>query len=127
MLVVSAGIRPRDEVARECGLEVGTRGGIVVNQKMQTSDENIYAIGECALLNQMIYGLVAPGYDMAEVAVQQITNTDAEMPEYIDMSTQLKLIGTEVASFGDALNDAKEEIDEITYVCLLYTSPSPRD
>jgi len=116
MLVVSAGIRPRDEVARECGLEVGTRGGIVVNQKMQTSDENIYAIGECALLNQMIYGLVAPGYDMAEVAVQQITNTDAEMPEYIDMSTQLKLIGTEVASFGDALNDAKEEIDEITYV-----------
>lgn len=116
MLVVSAGIRPRDEVARECGLEVGTRGGIVVNQKMQTSDPNVYAIGECALLNSMIYGLVAPGYDMAEVAVNQITNGDSEMPEYIDMSTQLKLIGTEVASFGDALNDAKEDIDEITYV-----------
>ncbi|WP_298312813.1 nitrite reductase large subunit NirB [uncultured Aquimarina sp.] len=115
MLVVSAGIRPRDEVAKECGLEVGTRGGIVVNQKMQTSDENIYAIGECALLNKMIYGLVAPGYDMAEVAVQQITGGNAEMPESIDMSTQLKLIGTEVASFGDALNEAKEVIDEITY------------
>ncbi|WP_299437241.1 nitrite reductase large subunit NirB [uncultured Aquimarina sp.] len=115
MLVVSAGIRPRDEVARECGLEIGTRGGIVVNQKMQTSDENIFAIGECALLNSMIYGLVAPGYDMAEVAMQQITGSDAKMPEYIDMSTQLKLIGTEVASFGDALNEAKEEIDEITY------------
>ncbi|WP_298547760.1 nitrite reductase large subunit NirB [uncultured Aquimarina sp.] len=115
MLVVSAGIRPRDEVAKECGLEVGTRGGILVNQKMQTSDENIYAIGECALLNSMIYGLVAPGYDMAEVAVQQITGGNAEMPESIDMSTQLKLIGTEVASFGDALNEAKETIDEITY------------
>ncbi|AXT53556.1 nitrite reductase large subunit [Aquimarina sp. BL5] len=115
MLVVSAGIRPRDEVAKECGLEVGTRGGIIVNQKMQTSDENIYAIGECALLNKMIYGLVAPGYDMAEVAVQQITGGNAEMPESIDMSTQLKLIGTEVASFGDALNEAKEVIDEITY------------
>ncbi|WP_299260877.1 nitrite reductase large subunit NirB [uncultured Aquimarina sp.] len=115
MLVVSAGIRPRDEVAKECGLEVGTRGGILVNQKMQTSDDNIYAIGECALLNKMIYGLVAPGYDMAEVAVQQIIGGDAEMPESIDMSTQLKLIGTEVASFGDALNEAKEEIDEITY------------
>jgi len=116
MLVVSAGIRPRDEVARECGLEVGTRGGILVNQEMQTSDPNIYAIGECALLNSMIYGLVAPGYDMAEVVVDQITGGEQKMPEYIDMSTQLKLIGTEVASFGDALNDAKEEIDEITYV-----------
>ncbi|WP_299223811.1 nitrite reductase large subunit NirB [uncultured Aquimarina sp.] len=115
MLVVSAGIRPRDEVAKECGLEVGTRGGIIVNQQMRTSDENIYAIGECALLNSMIYGLVAPGYDMAEVAVQQITGGDTQMPESIDMSTQLKLIGTEVASFGDALNEAKEEIDEITY------------
>lgn len=116
MLVVSAGIRPRDEVARECGLEVGTRGGIIVNQKMQTSDSNIYAIGECALLNNMIYGLVAPGYDMAEIALDQITGGDNTMPEYIDMSTQLKLIGTEVASFGDALNEAKEDIDEITYV-----------
>ncbi|AXT55921.1 nitrite reductase large subunit [Aquimarina sp. AD1] len=115
MLVVSAGIRPRDEVARECGLEVGTRGGIVVNQKMETSDKNIFAIGECALLNSMIYGLVAPGYDMAEVAVQQITGGDSEMPESIDMSTQLKLIGTEVASFGDALNQSKEDIDEIVY------------
>ncbi len=115
MLVVSAGIRPRDEVARECGLEVGTRGGIVVNNKMQTSDPSIYAIGECALLNNMIYGLVAPGYDMAEITVNQLIGEDKSMPEYIDMSTQLKLIGTEVASFGDALND-KEEIDEITYV-----------
>ncbi|MDH7444189.1 nitrite reductase large subunit NirB [Aquimarina sp. 2201CG14-23] len=115
MLVVSAGIRPRDEVAREAGLEVGIRGGIIVNQQMQTSDKNIYAIGECALLNNMIYGLVAPGYDMAEVAVEQITGGTSAMPEYIDMSTQLKLIGTEVASFGDALNDAKEDVDEITY------------
>ncbi|TSE07186.1 nitrite reductase large subunit NirB [Aquimarina algiphila] len=116
MLVVSAGIRPRDEVARECGLEVGTRGGILVNNQMQTTDPNIYAIGECALLNNMIYGLVAPGYDMAEVVVDQIIGGEKEMPSYIDMSTQLKLIGTEVASFGDALNEAKEEIDEITYV-----------
>ena len=116
MLVVSAGIRPRDEIARECGLEVGTRGGIVVNNHMQTSDSAIFAIGECALLNSMIYGLVAPGYDMAEIAIQQLCNvTDAAMPEVIDMSTQLKLIGTEVASFGDALNEAKLDVDEIVY------------
>ena len=69
MLVISAGIKPRDELAKQCGLEVGPRGGIVVNEKLQTSDENIYAIGECALYKGMIYGLVAPGYEMADVVV----------------------------------------------------------
>ncbi|MDC1276924.1 nitrite reductase large subunit NirB [Algibacter sp.] len=102
MLVVSAGIRPRDELGRNCGLEVGVRGGIVVNNKMQTSDENIYAIGEIALYSQMIYGLVAPGYDMASVAVDQIVGkTESLMPDDIDMSTKLKLIGVDVASFGE--------------------------
>jgi len=102
MLVVSAGIRPRDELGKNCGLEVGVRGGIVVNNKMQTSDENIYAIGEIALYSQMIYGLVAPGYDMASVAVDQIVGkTESLMPDDIDMSTKLKLIGVDVASFGE--------------------------
>ena len=101
MLVISAGIKPRDELGRICGLEVGIRGGIVVNNKMQTSDPNIFAIGEVALYNQMIYGLVAPGYEMADVAVEQILGGNKLMRETIDMSTQLKLIGVEVASFGD--------------------------
>lgn len=102
MLVVSAGIRPRDELAKSCNLQVGTRGGIVVNNKMETSNEFIYAIGECALFNNMIYGLVAPGYDMAEIAVNQIIgNTETEMQNDIDMSTKLKLIGVDVASFGE--------------------------
>ncbi|MCB9202898.1 MAG: nitrite reductase large subunit [Flavobacteriales bacterium] len=102
MLIVSAGIRPRDGLARNCDLEVGIRGGVVVNNKMQTSDSSIYAIGEVALYNQMIYGLVAPGYDMANVAVNQILgNTEVLMPDDIDMSTKLKLIGVDVASFGE--------------------------
>lgn len=102
MLVISAGIRPRDELAKTCDLKMGLRGGIVVNNQMQTSTPNIYAIGEVALYNQMIYGLVAPGYEMAEVAVNQILgNTDVVMAEEIDMSTKLKLIGVDVASFGD--------------------------
>lgn len=109
MLVVSAGIRPRDELAKTCDLEMGVRGGIVVNNKMQTSDENIYAIGEVALYNQMIYGLVAPGYDMAEVAVNHILETSDEvMPSDIDMSTKLKLIGVDVASFGEPFMPASK-------------------
>ncbi|WPR71448.1 nitrite reductase large subunit NirB [Flavobacterium sp. NG2] len=101
MLVISAGIKPRDELGKACGLEVGVRGGIVVNNKMQTSDPSIFAIGEVALYNHMIYGLVAPGYEMADVAAEQILEGDKTMRETIDMSTQLKLIGVEVASFGD--------------------------
>ncbi len=102
MLVVSAGIKPRDELGKTCGLEIGRRGGIVVNNNMQTSDPDIYAIGEVALLNQMIYGLVAPGYEMADVAVNQILgNSDSLMSKEIDMSTKLKLIGVDVASFGE--------------------------
>ncbi|MCR1025739.1 nitrite reductase large subunit NirB [Cellulophaga baltica] len=102
MLIISAGIRPRDELGKSSGLKMGVRGGIVVDHKMQTSDENIYAIGEIALYNQMIYGLVAPGYEMATVAVDQITGkTDNIMAPEIDMSTKLKLIGVDVASFGE--------------------------
>ncbi|QCX40569.1 nitrite reductase large subunit [Aureibaculum algae] len=102
MLVISAGIRPRDELGKSCDLEMGVRGGIVVDNKMQTSDENIYAIGEVALYNQMIYGLVAPGYEMANVAVAQILGKqETLMAAEIDMSTKLKLIGVDVASFGE--------------------------
>ena len=101
MLVISAGIKPRDELARVSGLEVGERGGVLVNNQMQTSDSHIYAIGEVALYGGMIYGLVAPGYEMADVAAEQILGGEKTMRETIDMSTQLKLIGVEVASFGD--------------------------
>lgn len=101
MLVISAGIRPRDEIARLCGLEVSSRGGIVVNEFMQTSDESVFAIGECALFKSMIYGLVAPGYEMAEVAASFLCKDDKKFKGF-DMSTKLKLIGVDVASFGDA-------------------------
>ncbi len=100
MLVISAGIKPRDELAKQSGLDVGPRGGIVVNEKLQTSDENIFAIGECALYNGMIYGLVAPGYEMADVVITNLMGGEKSFTGY-DMSTKLKLIGVDVASFGD--------------------------
>ncbi|MFM2326160.1 MAG: nitrite reductase large subunit, partial [Bacteroidota bacterium] len=117
MLVISAGIKPRDELAKLAGLEVGTRGGIVVNKKLQTSDENIYAIGECALFEGMIYGLVAPGYEMADVVAANLTNGDKEFAPY-DMSTKLKLIGVDVASFGDPFANG----DGITSVAINDTN-----
>lgn len=106
MLVISAGIRPRDELARKSGIRLGERGGIVVNNFMETSVKNIYAIGECALYENMIYGLVAPGYEMAEVVIDQILGQAAREFKGFDMSTKLKLIGVDVASFGEPFPQA---------------------
>jgi nitrite reductase (NADH) large subunit len=100
MLVISAGIRPRDELAKLSGLTVGTRGGISVNSSMQTNDPCIFAIGECALYDEMIYGLVAPGYEMAEIVAANLCGDNKSFTGF-DMSTKLKLIGVDVASFGD--------------------------
>ncbi len=111
MIVFSAGIRPRDEIAIECGIKVGDRGGIVINEYCQTSDPDIYAIGECALYQNRIYGLVAPGYTMASVAAKVISNIPNSTFAGADMSTKLKLLGVDVASFGDAFAktaDSKE-------------------
>jgi nitrite reductase (NADH) large subunit len=102
MIVFSAGIRPRDQLARACGLAIGERGGIVIDDQCQTSDPNIYAIGECALHQNRIYGLVAPGYQMAEVVSDRLSNHSESRFTGADMSTKLKLLGVDVASFGDA-------------------------
>ncbi|MPW21859.1 nitrite reductase large subunit [Paraburkholderia sp. CNPSo 3157] len=102
MIVFSAGIRPRDEIARACGLELGPRGGIAIDANCRTSDPDIYAIGECAAWNGIVYGLVAPGYDMARVAARHLLGDDAGFAG-ADMSTKLKLMGVDVASIGDAL------------------------
>lgn len=107
MLVISAGIRPRDELAKLCGLETGLRGGIIVNDSMLTNDPSISAIGECALHAGMIYGLVAPGYDMADVAATRLTGGEKYFNGF-DMSTKLKLIGVDVASFGDPFAGGQE-------------------
>jgi nitrite reductase (NADH) large subunit len=113
MVVVSAGIRPRDELARQCGLAVGDRGGVLVDDLLRTSDEHVYAIGEVALHRGMIYGLVAPGYEMAEVLAANLTGATRTFTG-ADMSTKLKLMGVDVASFGDT-SDAGGAAQPVTF------------
>jgi len=116
MIIVSAGIRPRDDLARDCGIELGERGGIRVNGKLETSDKNVYAIGECALHDGMIYGLISPGWEMAEVAAKQICGGTDRFGG-TDLSTKLKLMGIDVASFGDY------ELSENTATPLVHNDP----
>ncbi|MEM6707455.1 MAG: nitrite reductase large subunit NirB [Pseudomonadota bacterium] len=101
MIVFSAGIRPHDQLARDCDLAVGERGGIVIDDDCRTSDPNIFAVGECALYDGRIFGLVAPGYRMAEAAAAQLLGGSGQFTG-ADMSTKLKLLGVDVGSIGDA-------------------------
>ncbi|MFF3783991.1 nitrite reductase large subunit NirB [Streptomyces sp. NPDC001933] len=111
LVVFSAGVRPRDQLARDCGLPVGERGGIVVDEHCRTADPHIWAIGECALAaDGRVYGLVAPGYAMAETAARELTGTAAEFTG-ADTSTKLKLLGVDVASFGDALGTTEGALE----------------
>src|SRR3954470_17000781 len=113
VIVFSAGIRPRDELARASGLATGERGGIRINSQCQTTNPDIYAIGECALWQGRIFGLVAPGYQMAEVAARHLAGETHVQFLGSDMSTKLKLMGVDVASIGDAHGSTP---DALSYV-----------
>ncbi|WP_328721851.1 nitrite reductase large subunit NirB [Streptomyces sp. NBC_00247] len=114
LVVFSAGVRPRDQLARDCGLEVGPRGGIVVDAECRTSDPAVFAIGECALASDgRVYGLVAPGYEMAVTTAGVIAGQEASFTG-ADLSTKLKLLGVDVASFGDA-HGATEGCLDVVY------------
>lgn len=121
MVIVSAGIVPRDELARDAGLAVGERGGIVVNDALTTSDPRIFAIGEVALHRATLYGLVGPGYEMADALARRFAGQDAVFAG-ADMSTKLKLLGVDVASFGDAFADERggRSIAYVDYVRGVY-------
>ncbi|MFD7402321.1 nitrite reductase large subunit NirB [Streptomyces sp. NPDC059866] len=114
MVVFSAGVRPRDQLARDCGLTVGERGGITVDEQCRTvNDPHVFAIGECAqAADGRVYGLVAPGYEQAETVAATIAADEASFTG-ADLSTKLKLLGVDVASFGDAHGTADDCLDVV--------------
>lgn len=101
VVVFSAGIRPHDELAASAGLAVGERGGFLVDDRMRTEDPRIWAIGECAAVEGRCHGLVAPSYRMAESVARQLLGLGHEPFRGADFVTRLKLLGTQVTSFGD--------------------------
>ncbi|MEM8497894.1 MAG: nitrite reductase large subunit NirB [Pseudomonadota bacterium] len=106
LIVFSAGIRPYDQLAKDSDLRVGDRGGVMIDHHCTSSDPDIYAIGECASLGNFIYGLVAPGYRMAEAAASQLSDNKVSFTG-ADMSTKLKLLGVDVGAIGDSVGRAK--------------------
>lgn len=107
LVVISAGITPNSELAKEANLEVGLRGGVVVNSHFETSNEDIFAIGECALLDGQIYGLAAPGYAMARHLIARLEGQKIEPFPTPDLSTRLKMLGVDVITIGDPLEEGR--------------------
>ncbi|HEX3547556.1 MAG TPA: nitrite reductase large subunit NirB [Mycobacterium sp.] len=112
LLIFAAGVRPRDELARNAGLDIAERGGVLTDLSCATRDPNIYAIGEVAAIEGRCYGLVGPGYTSAEVVADRLLGGAAEFPE-ADMSTKLKLLGVDVASFGDAMGTTADCLEVV--------------
>ncbi|ANY05924.1 nitrite reductase large subunit NirB [Pseudonocardia sp. HH130630-07] len=135
VVVFSAGIRAADRLARDSGLPVGERGGVLVDDRCRTGDDAVWAIGECAALDGRTYGLVAPGYAMAEVVADRLLGGPARMtPAELDTSTRLKLLGVDVASFGDAHASADGALEIVvddpvagTYAKLVVSAPGDAD
>ncbi|NYF55268.1 nitrite reductase large subunit NirB [Micromonospora purpureochromogenes] len=119
LVVVAAGIRPRDELARAAGLPLGPRGGVLVDATCRSDDERIWAVGECAAVDGTCHGLVAPGYAMAEVVADRLLGGSATFPG-ADTATKLKLLGVDVASFGDAHGTTPGCLD------VTFTDPATR-
>ncbi|PPQ70227.1 hypothetical protein CVT24_013085, partial [Panaeolus cyanescens] len=123
LVIYAIGISPRDELAKMAGIECASRGGIVVNDFLETSAKDVYAIGECANWNGNSYGLIAPGIEMADILAFNLTQTESHAPRKMnspDLSTKLKLMGVDVASFGDYFAD-RHPVTKVTKA----TSPTP--
>ena len=116
VVVFATGVRPRDELAAPAGLATGPRGGVVVDEACRTEDARVWAIGEVACIAGRCLGLVAPGYAMAEVVVDRLLGGEATFPG-ADLSTKLKLLGVDVASFGDAFATTPGALE------LVYSDP----
>ncbi|HEY3001974.1 MAG TPA: nitrite reductase large subunit NirB [Kribbellaceae bacterium] len=122
VVVFAAGVRPRDELVRnlgdgaDAGLRLGERGGVVVDEGCRTGADGIWAIGEVACIEGRVWGLVAPGYAMAEVVADRLLGGAATFPG-ADSSTKLKLLGVDVASFGDAFGATEGALD------IVYADP----
>ncbi len=119
VVVFATGIRPRDELARAAGLPVGARGGVLVDEACATAAPGIFAVGEVACIAGRTWGLVGPGYTMAEVVVDRLLGGDATFAG-ADTSTKLKLLGVDVASFGDAFAESPGALE------VVYADPVAR-
>jgi len=107
LLVMAAGVRPNIQLAKESGIAVNR--AILVNDYMETTIPNIYAVGECVEHREMVYGLVKPLYEQGQVLAKRICGIDSKGYEGSVLSTQLKISGVDVFSVGEFQEDKRSK------------------
>lgn len=110
LVIVATGISPRDELAVASGLPTAARGGVIVDDRLCTEDPYVFAIGECASHRGVVYGLVAPGYEMADNLARRLAGRRPAKYKGSDHSCRLKLLGVEVSTFGDYLQEGRYHV-----------------
>ncbi|MDR3089106.1 MAG: FAD-dependent oxidoreductase [Desulfobulbaceae bacterium] len=128
LVICAAGVRPRSQLARQCGLEIGARGGIVVNERMQTSDPNIYAAGDCVEIRHLVSGkkFVAPFGSLANKEGRVVADNIAGIPSSFPGSVGafiMKAFSCCVGGLGLSLETARAEGFDAD---CSYTAPSDR-
>lgn len=119
LVVLACGVRPQVELARAGGLEV--QRGIVVDDALRTSDESVFAIGECAQHRGEVYGLVAPAWEQAAVLADVLTGRPASYTGS-RLVTRLKAMDLEVAAMGDT--SASLETEEPGLEVVVVSDPA---
>src|SRR4051794_282518 len=112
LVVIAAGIRPNVDLGRSAGLEINR--GIVVNDYMETSHPDIFAVGECTEHRGQVFGLVAPLFDQGKVLAATITGNKGPVFTGATPATKLKIMGIDVFSAGDT-NDANSGVETVRY------------
>ncbi|GMK39994.1 nitrite reductase [NAD(P)H] [Paenibacillus sp. CCS19] len=112
LVVIAVGIKPNVRLAIDSGIEVNR--AIVVNDRMETSAPNVYAVGECAEHRGMVYGLVAPLYEQGKVLAQAICEQETEGYRGSVLYSQLKVSGVDVFSVGD-IEDSQLSTMQMSY------------
>lgn len=105
MVIIAAGIAPNDGLASDTEISTAVRGGYIVDSRLQTQAPDVYAIGECASYKGRVYGLVAPGYEMADALARTLNGKKRVQYAGSDESCRLKLLGVEVSTFGDFMEE----------------------
>ncbi|KAI3622179.1 nitrite reductase [Moniliophthora roreri] len=115
IVIFAIGITPRDELARVSGIACAEKGGVIIDDTLLTSAKDVFGLGECVRWQDASYGLIAPGIEMADILsfnlTQETTDVGSFRPRKMnnpDLSTKLKLMGVDVASFGDFFAEQRQ-------------------
>jgi nitrite reductase (NADH) large subunit len=112
MVVLAAGVRPRDELARASGIACPNPGGVAVDDTLVTSDPHVFAIGECARHAGRCPGLVAPGFAMAEVLAERFAGSDVTFTGH-EPATRLEVVRRSILVMGENRAAADEDVKTV--------------